>query len=331
MTETMLPDTAERENRLLKVCGKLKSAQQILILTHKSPDGDTLGSGYALCRALIKLGKTAAVICSDPIPQRYDYLKAGETDLADPDLIVAVDIATTDLLGDKLSVYSDKVDVCIDHHGSNSKFAKLTFVDATAAAACEIFTELINKLGVVIDKNIANCLYTGIATDTGCFRYSSTTAKTLKTAAALIEAGAESAKLNKLLFETASRQRLELEKLALQNLEYYCGGKAAVMVLSLDMMKKSGAQESETEGIPAIPARIEGVEAGITLREKEDGSYKVSVRTVKQLNASEICAKFGGGGHACAAGCRLTDNLETAKKEIVAAVNDALKSISTKV
>lgn len=327
MTETNLPDTAAREKDLQKICGILKSAQQILILTHKSPDGDTLGSGFALCRALIKLGKTAAVVCSDPIPQRYDYLRAGEKNLETPDLIVAVDIATTDLLGDKLSCYKENIDLCIDHHGSNSRFAKFTFVDSNAAAACEIFTEVINKLGVEISKDIANCLYTGIATDTGCFRYSSTTAKTLKTAAALVEAGAESAKLNKLLFETVSKERLELEKLALQNLEYHCGGKAAVMVLSLDMMEKSGAEESETEGIPALPARIEGVEAGITLREKEDGSYKISVRTVKKLNASQICARFGGGGHSCAAGCRLTDNLETAKSEIVGAVRDALEKL----
>lgn len=327
MIETNLPDTAAREKDIQRVGGILKSAQQILILTHKSPDGDTLGSGFALCRALIKLGKTAAVVCSDPIPQRYDYLKFGEKNIARPDLIVAVDIATTDLLGDKLSCYKEKIDLCIDHHGSNSRFAEVSFVDSFAAASCEILAEVISKLGVEIDKNIADCLYTGIATDTGCFRYSSTTVKTLKTAAALVEAGAESAKLNKLLFETVSKERLELEKLALENLEYHCGGKAAVMVLSLDMMEKSGAEESEIEGIPAIPARIEGVEAGITLREKKDGSYKISVRTFKKLNASQICAEFGGGGHYCAAGCILTDNLETAKSKIVGAVKDALDKL----
>lgn len=325
MTETRLPDNAKREQKLQKVSCILKSAQQILILTHKSPDGDTLGSGFALCRALIKLGKNAAVVCSGPIPKRYDYLRAGERSIENPDLIVAVDIATTDLLGETLSVYKERIDLCIDHHGSNGKFAKFTFVDATSAATCEILIEVINKLGVIIDKDIANCLYTGIATDTGCFRYSSTTPKTLKTAAALVEHGAESAALNKLLFETVSKERLELEKLALQSLEYHCGGEVAVMVVSLDMMEKSRAEESETEGIPAIPARIEGVEAGITLREKEDGSYKISVRTVRKLNASQICSKFGGGGHACAAGCRLTDNLETAKRKIVGAVRDALE------
>lgn len=324
MPQTVSKSAEERENRLKGAAKILLSARNILILMHKSPDGDTLGSAFGLCRALLKLGKSAKVICSDPIPKRYGYLVAG-ADFDKPDLIVASDIATVGLFGDSLEQYAQKVDLCIDHHPSNSGYAKYSFVDPSAAATCEIMTELIGLLGVEIDKNIAECLYTGLATDTGCFRFSNTTPKTLRTAAELIDKGADNAKLNKLLFETVSRGRLEIEKMALETLEYHMGGRVALITLTNDMYEKAGVDESETEGIPSIPATIEGVEAGITIRENGPGAYKISLRTNGALDASNICSMLGGGGHAAAAGCRATGSLDDAKRAILAAVEKQLK------
>lgn len=318
-----------RKQQILKVCDLLKSSGNVLILTHKSPDGDTLGSAFALCRTLIKMGKAAKVVCSDTIPSTYDYMRVGTKITKTPGFIAAVDVASKNLLGKKYEALALKTDLCIDHHGSNEKYAKYTFVDGDAAAACEVLTEIIQLLGVEIDKDIANCLYTGIATDTGCFRYSNTTAKTLKTASFLVERGAESAKLNKLLFETVSKQRLSLEKMALESLEYHCGGKVALMVISSDMLKNSGAKESETEGIPSLPAKIEGVKAGITLRESEKGQYRVSLRTSTDIDASQICSTLGGGGHMCAAGCRISGTLDEAKKMILSAVEVKFKKSKT--
>jgi phosphoesterase RecJ-like protein len=276
------------------------------------------------------MGKKAKVDCSDKIPETYRYMQAGTEISENPGFIVAVDVAAVDLLGDKLLPYAQKTDLCIDHHGSNEHYAKFTFADANAAAACEVITEIVSILNVDIDKDIANCLYSGIATDTGCFRYSNTTSKTLLTAARLVGLGAESAKLNKLLFETVSKERLELEKMALESLEYHCSGNVALMVISSEMLKKSGATESETEGIPAIPARIAGVKAGITLREKEKGLYRISVRTSPEIDASKICSLLGGGGHLCAAGCRVEGTLKEVKSKILDAVRDNMNGYSAK-
>ena len=175
------------------VVTRLLGADDILILCHKNPDGDTIGSGAALCLALQRLGKTAAVLCSDPIPAMYDFLPITEFDGSyTPRFVVAVDVAGIQLFGDRnhMADYAGHVDLCIDHHGSNSGYAYETLVDDHAAAAAELLTALIPELGVEITPDIAACLYTGIATDTGCFRFTNTTAATHRAAATLIEAGA---------------------------------------------------------------------------------------------------------------------------------------------
>jgi bifunctional oligoribonuclease and PAP phosphatase NrnA len=321
----------ERTKALERAAGLLTDAHDVLILTHKSPDGDTIGSALALCRTLTKLGKAARVVCADPIPEKFRYLLDGLIfGESEPGLIVSTDVASAELMGGSLAPYAGKVDLCIDHHPSNTGYAAFTVVDPSAAATCEIMAEIINILNVEMDSDIANCLYTGIATDTGCFRYSNTTPKTLRTAADMIEKGADSVTINKRLFETVSRGRLEFERLALETLELYFNGRAALITLTRAMNEKAGITDSETEGIPSIPARIEGVEAGITVKEKEDGVYKISLRTAETLNASDICANFGGGGHAAAAGCRVEGSLDDVKSRILKAVKDEMEKHGVK-
>lgn len=315
----------EKKINLKKTADTLKRADNILILTHKSPDGDTLGSAFALCRALIKTGKKAKVICGEPFPGKFAYLHDGlEFPDFDPGLIVASDIASAELMGKKLEAYAQKVDLCIDHHPSNTGYAAFTMLDPAAAATCEITADIIDLLNVEYDRNIADCIYTGLATDTGCFRYSNTTSKTLMTAAHMLDEGADSHKINKDLFETVSRARLEFERLALETIEYYFGGKAALITVTKAMEEKTGVSESDTDGIPSLPARIEGVVAGVTLKERKDGGYKISLRTGGGINASSICACLGGGGHAAAAGCRTDGGLDEAKKAILEAVRSEL-------
>ena len=172
---------------------RLCAADNILVLCHKNPDGDTIGCGSALCHALKALGKTAAVLCSDAVPSRYSFTAPvpfrGEFE---PKTVVAVDVASVQLFGENNGVpqYTRHVDLCIDHHTGNSGYADFTLLDGNAAAAAELLYEVINEMGVEITPLIANCLYTGLATDTGCFRFSSTTANTHLVAARLILAGA---------------------------------------------------------------------------------------------------------------------------------------------
>lgn len=303
----------------------LLNKDKILILTHRSPDGDTIGSGYALAMALQKLGKKVKVDCSDDFPNKYSYFTDKlEKDEFDEEFIVSVDIADTKLLGEKLSVYADKIDLCIDHHGSNTKFAKEYYIESTAAAAAQIIAKLIRLMNIEIDKDIANAIYTGISTDTGCFRYTNTTAETYRIAADMIDCGAESGMINRIMFETKSRSRLEIERRVIDSMEFYLDGKCAIAYATLDMMKESGAVDGDMEGVSSLPRQIEGVMAGITLREKNNGKYKVSVRTTDELDASAICAEFGGGGHKAAAGCMINGTLDEAIESIVRVVAKAL-------
>ena len=203
---------------------RLCAADNILILCHKNPDGDTIGCGSALCHALKALGKTAAVLCSDAVPSRYSFtapvmFRGG----FEPKTVVAVDVASVQLFGENNGVpqYTRHIDLCIDHHAGNSGYADFTLLDGSAAAAAELLYEVISEMGVEITPLIANCLYTGLATDTGCFRFSNTTAETHKAAAALIEAGADVERLNERLFESRSHARVIAERMALESLEFY--------------------------------------------------------------------------------------------------------------
>jgi phosphoesterase RecJ-like protein len=322
MTEILADDYPCGVKRAAEI---LNNADNVLILSHLSPDGDTLGSAFALCRALQKSGRTARVECSDELPAKYGYIfKDMKNDEFEPGIVVSSDIASENLLGEKLEKYKDQVALCIDHHPSNSLSAQFTLLDPSAAATCEIIYDVIVQLGVEIDKDIANCIYTGLSTDTGCFRYSNTTPRTLRTAALMIEKGADAAYINKVMFETVSRQRLAAETMILRTLEYHFDGRMAVIYINREIIGQSGVDESELEGIPSVPARIEGVLAGITVKEKAEGVYKISVRTNGELNASDICAHFGGGGHARAAGCSVNGRLQDVKNAILTQVKRAL-------
>ncbi len=297
----------------------LKEQNNILILVHGHPDGDTLGCGYSLCRALISLGKNAAVDCSDEIPGKYNYLSDGMKKLSfTPEYIVAVDVADTTLLGKKNEqLYADKIDLCIDHHGSNRAYAKKTLLDSSAAAACEIMLLVIKELGVEITTEIAECIYTGLSTDTGCFRYSNVTPRTMRMGAEMIEAGADNSKINTIMFETKTKTYVALEKMCLSGMETYFDEKFALITVTQEMFRLSGSDESECDAIAALPRQIEGVVIGATLREKPDGSFKVSMRTHAPADAAEICAGMGGGGHIRAAGCQLSGPLESAKSVLI--------------
>lgn len=313
---------------LFEAAETLRKARNIVILIHMSPDGDAIGSSKALRLAVEKLGKKARVLCSDPIPAKYDYLppEPPEEPMGEPDLIMALDLADEKLFGEKLRPYLGRVQLCIDHHFSNMHYAGMTALFPEAAATCEIMAGLLKVLNVEIDKDIANCIYTGMATDTGCFRYSNTRPNTLRTAADMMEKGAEAAKINKLLFETDTKERLELEKRAMETLEYDYDGRVALIYITLDMLRGSGADDGELEGIASMPIRIKGVKAGITIKEKSPGVYKISVRTTDDVDASAICGALGGGGHRAAAGCQCEGTLAQAKAAILAAAGKGLEN-----
>ena len=303
----------------------LKSKDNFEILTHHYPDGDTLGSAYALCLSLQSMGKNARVVTSGVPAHKYDFLKDSmKMQSFEREFVVSVDVAAPSLLGENLEEYGEIIDLCIDHHGTNSMQATDIYVEAQAAASAEIIYNLILELGCEITPEIANCIYTGISTDTGCFRYSNTTSRTHEIAADLMSKGADWQKINAVMFEIKSKEQLHLERMVYRTLEYHCNGKMALIYTTLDMLKGAGIRDDEVEGLASIPKQIEGVLLGLTLREKEDGTFKISARTNEGANAAEFCGLFGGGGHPAASGCTIAGDLDTVKSRLIKAAESLL-------
>lgn len=303
----------------------LLEQDDIVILCHRFPDGDTIGSAFGLCIALRALGKRANVLCGDIIPHKYSYIFEH---LAPMDIkekyIVSVDVADAPLLGMLQSEYADRIDLCLDHHGSNKLKAAHSYVDAKAAAAGEIIYELIGRLGVDMTREIATALYTALSTDTGCFRYSNVTSRTHRIAAKLLDAGVDGYAINQVMFETKTMARFALEMEMLSNIDFRFGGRMAIIALTAEMMERTAVNEGDIDGLSAIPRNIEGVEMGIMIREVADG-YKLSVRTCRGVNACEFCRILGGGGHPAAAGCTIkADSVEEVKQIIVDTAKDIL-------
>ncbi len=310
----------------LKDCAEIiRKYRSFLILTHQSPDGDTLGSAFALKRALRKIGKPSKVSCNDEIPQKYSFLWDG-IDKSDIDFeaVIAVDIADRKLLGEKIDgEYGDKIVLAVDHHLSHRDFAENTFLGHTAEKPQNI-NPILNQLVIEIDSGIATCIYCGMATDTGCFLFTNTTPETHKIAAELMEKGADFANVNRKMFETKTVSYLKLEQMALSTIEMHFGGKCAVMKITQDMFRESKSNDGECDGIASLPRKIEGVLIGVTVKEKENGHYKVSVRTVEPYDAAKICARFGGGGHNRAAGCEFTCSLEETTDALLKVIGEQI-------
>lgn len=315
-----------KELSLRRTASFLKKYDNYVILTHASPDGDTLGSAYALYYGLKERGKQAVVICPDVIPNKYSYFVT-ETDHIDKEnvKVIAVDVADKKLLGDLETQFGDIVDLTIDHHISNTRYSKFLYLDANASATCEIIFELLMLLKVNINGKTAKALYTGIATDTGCFKYSNVTAKTHMIAASLYEYDIEAEEITRLMFDTKSKKLLELERMVLDTAEYHFDDKCIILSVTEEMQIKTGCSGTDLEGIAVISRSVEGVKAGVTLKQTDDNKFKVSLRTYPPLDASAICKKLGGGGHKGAAGATVEGTLDEVKAQVIAAVKEVME------
>lgn len=305
-----------------EVAALLRSWDHILILTHKRPDGDTIGSAVALCEMLRQLGKTAWLLESKDATGLFRGYLEGYTAPADfqPDKVVSVDVADEGLFPPNACGWKGKVDLAIDHHPSNAGFAKENWVEADKAACGEIVYQLAEELGVMNAK-IAEALYVAVSTDTGCFVYNNTTPNTHRVAATLMEQGIDTSVLNKRHFRTKSIKRIKLESAIVGAMELYQNDTIAVAPVSLEMMAAIGATEDDAEDLAAFVGQMEGVLHSVTIRELRPGECKISLRTVPDmLNASNVCARLGGGGHAAASGCTVKGTVREAIDAMLRAI-----------
>lgn len=306
----------------------LQGCNNVYVLSHQSPDGDTLGSAFALVHVLRSMGKNAVALCGDKFPQRYRFLYDGYSmQKFEPECIIAVDVADRALLGGNLEVFKDRVDLCIDHHISNDFYAKETLVNPKASATCEVLFELFRLMGVKFDRQTATCLYTGIATDTGCFKYENTTPEAHIAASRLMTCGVDYAQINRRLFDVKSRGRIIVEQYLNNAMEYYFHDRCAMIALSDELMNHSGMESAEFEGLASLTLQMEGVEVGVVIKEREPGVYKISMRSSNKVDVSALCQKLGGGGHIKAAGCLIHGTLEEVKQTLFSVLEPVLENM----
>ena len=267
------------------------------------------------------------MICVDPIPERFHFLLPEEPEEDFPaKSIISVDCADESRFGALQEEYSGKVQLCIDHHISNDGFAQNLLVEPEASSACEVLYKVYRALGVKFTKQIVECLYTGIATDTGCFKFSCTGADTHLFVSEMMREFPEIRYdlINRNMFDVKSPSRIRAEMIMLSQMEYHLDGKCTLIWETKAICEENHIDQKDMEGLTSLPLQPDGVEVGITIREQDDGSYRISLRSADYVNVSDICARFGGGGHIRAAGCKMQGTPEEIRETLLNAVAKAL-------
>ncbi|MCI7019170.1 MAG: DHH family phosphoesterase [Clostridiales bacterium] len=292
----------------------LQEHDNYLILSHRRPDGDTTGSSAALCLGLRQLGKTAHILENKEVSQRFAWLHEGLTKSAPEgsETIVSTDVASPSMLPEAFKGLLGGIALRIDHHGSATSFTDSELVDPHSASCAELVWDVLSLMGVQADRSIAEAVYVGTSTDTGCFRYANTTAHTFETAAVCAAAGARIYELNQELFETNTLGRLRMQGWIVDHMRMLEGGKMAVCAIPRTVEEELGVTQDDMDNISSFPRTVAGVCVAATLRESAEGDTKLSVRAVPGYDAARVTEKFGGGGHKGAAGASLKMPLEEA-------------------
>lgn len=301
----------------------LKAHDGYLIVTHIRPDGDTLGCAAALCHTLRRMGKTAYIL---PNPELLRSYEAWITPFHAPEDYEAETVVAVDMAAESVFPigFDRHVDLCIDHHATNSGYADHLCCEPEDAACGELILKLVKGLAGGLDRETADYLYIAVSTDTGCFVYANTTADTHRAAAELIDAGADMKALNVKLFRTFSYSRVLLESMIYGGLRRYRNGEINVATVTLAMMEKAGATEDDCDDIASLAGRVEGNRVSCTIRQMGESECKISLRSGEFFDSAAICARHGGGGHRMAAGCTVHETPERAREILVREIEEAM-------
>ena len=313
-----------------KIFEEIKEAENIVILTHETPDGDAVGSSLAMKLALESLGKKPDVIIPE-YSQIFEFLP-GTKDIKETsevkryDLAISLDCATLKRLVGNEHFENAKRTIVIDHHGSNNMYGDFNYVNPVSPACCEILAGMFEYYNINITKDIGSCLLTGIITDTGGFKYPATTAETFEFTADLLRKGVNVSDIYKRVLQTVSYAHFELAKMVMNRMEVLENGKVTFTYIDKNDEEEVGAKPGDHEGLVEIGRDIDGVEVSIFIRQKEDGSneYKVSMRSTDYVNVSDVCLMFGGGGHPRAAGATIKGTVEEVKHKVMKEIKKVL-------
>lgn len=312
----------EMESKFNRVIEAIRDAESIYIVSHVQPDGDNIGSLLALGLALEKTGKNVFFLKTDNIPKDFLFLPSidliKEYDEKEIDLLITLDSSDEERLGSNMELLDKaKKVINIDHHLSNTNYGDINIVDSEAAATCEIVFKLIKKLEIPIDKDIATCLFTGISTDTGSFMYENANEETHLIAAELLSVGIDKQEININIWQNKSLLKTKLFIKTLETLETHFDDRVAIVEVTRDNLRSVGASMEDSEGIVSFIRDIDTVEVAVMLKEFEEDEIKVSMRSKRYVDVSEVCSKFGGGGHQKASGCTIKSDLNQAKKDLI--------------
>ena len=292
------------------------------------PDGDGIGSGLALYWVLRSLGKEAEVVLKDRVPPAYRVLPGSELVFIEPDLskdydaVFLMECSDADRPG--LPSLRNQVVVNIDHHSTTDSFGDINWIDPTAGAVGEMIYNLCKALGVEVSKEIAECIYTALLTDTGSFHFSNTTERSLKIASELVRRGVEPARISQALFYSHPFSKIKLLGRVLSTIERDGSGKIAWVIVDHEMMYEAEASEEDADGIVNYALSIDEVEAVAFFKELSPGTYRISLRSKGKNNVARVAELFGGGGHRNAAGCRISGEFEAVKKQIIEGLQAAV-------
>jgi len=313
---------------LSQVVQLIEQKQRFMITSHIRPDGDGLGSGLALYWMLRSLGKDADVVLRDRVPPAYTVLPGSDLVLVQEDVTTAYDAAfiieCSDVERPGLASLKDQFVVNIDHHSTTVPFGDINWIDPTAAAVGEMIYNLCKALGTEVTKEIAECIYTALLTDTGSFHFSNTTERTLKIASELVRRGVEPARISQALFYSYPFSKIKLLGQVLANIQRDESGRIAWVTMDRAMMYEAGACEEDADGIVNHALAAGEVEAVAFFKELAPGAYRVSLRSKGKNNVAKVAETFGGGGHRNAAGCRITGEFEDVKRRVIEGLQTAL-------
>ncbi len=320
------------------VADRLLSANKVLILFHVHPDGDAIGSAFALRSFLHYLGKEAFCICADEVPERLRFAMEGQESVlreALPvsflqDLIVTVDTASPSQLGTLYDIYKDRIDVMIDHHGKGTPYADCC-IDPNASACGEVIYRIFKKMSAVcgireLPLNVKRLVYTAISSDTGCFRYANATSESHKIASRLIGDGVDTADINHRLFGIKTLKQMQVEHAGFERMNFHLDGRVAIITFPYDLKNQYGAADEELETLIDVARCVKGVQVAAVIKQPTpENRFRVSMRSSCDFDVSEICALYGGGGHLRAAGCTVTsDSILSAEMTIVVAIEQRM-------
>lgn len=303
-----------------KIAEFIRNNDNFILIPHKNPDGDCLGSVTALLYGLRELGKTAYISLPTEPSERLGYLWDESMRTPDGfsfDACITVDVAALYMIDYLKESVFDKAPrtACIDHHGTNTGFADVNYIDPSSAACGEIVYALLKDfLNVSMTKSVCESLYSAIASDTGCFRYSNTTKKTHLIAAELIDAGIDSAKIIRDLFETKKIESLKISVDLIENMEFFFDSKVCIISADTELLEKYNMNFDMIEEYASLPRSVEGVEVGAFLKIKSDEEVKISLRSNEYVDVSLVAAALGGGGHKRASGITVNGDREKAKE-----------------